>query len=295
MRNFLGGVLVLMVFSVTAQGAEFGEDGYADSDGVKIHYVTMGKGPLVVMIHGFPDYWYTWRKQMPVLAQDFQVVAIDQRGYNKSDQPEGVANYTADKLVGDVRAVIKHLGKEKAIVVGHDWGGMVAWMFAMTHPEMLDKLVILNLPHPQGLMRELRDNPDQQKSSEYARNFQKPGAATAVTAEALAAWVKDPEDRKKYVSAFQRSSIEGMLNYYKANYPRAPYDDSERTYPKIQSPVLMFHGLDDWALLPGALNDTWQWVDKDLTLITVPGAGHFIQQDKPDLVTKRMHAWLTED
>lgn len=295
MRNFLGGVLVLMVFSVTAQGAEFGEDGYADSDGVKIHYVTMGKGPLVVMIHGFPDYWYTWRKQMPVLAQDFQVVAIDQRGYNKSDQPEGVANYTADKLVGDVRAVIKHLGKEKAIVVGHDWGGMVAWMFAMTHPEMLDKLVILNLPHPQGLMRELRDNPDQQKSSEYARNFQKPGAATAVTAEALAAWVKDPEDRKKYVSAFQRSSIEGMLNYYKANYPRAPYDDSERTYPKIQSPVLMFHGLEDWALLPGALNDTWQWVDKDLTLITVPGAGHFIQQDKPDLVTKRMHAWLTED
>lgn len=295
MKNFLGGVLVLMSISVTAQGAEFGEDGFADSDGVKIHYVTMGKGPLVVMIHGFPDYWYTWRKQMPVLAQDFQVVAIDQRGYNKSDQPEGVENYTADKLVGDVRAVIKHFGKEKAIVVGHDWGGMVAWMFAMTHPEMLEKLVILNLPHPKGLMRELRDNPDQHKSSAYARNFQKPGAAAALTPEALAAWVKDPEDRKKYVSAFQRSSIEGMLNYYKANYPRAPYDDSERMYPKIQSPVLMFHGLDDWALLPGALNDTWQWVDKDLTLMTVPGAGHFIQQDKPDLVTKRMHAWLTEE
>ena len=241
------------------------------------------------MIHGFPDYWYTWRKQMPVLAQDFQVVAIDQRGYNKSDQPEGVENYTADKLVGDVQAVIKHLGQDKAIVVGHDWGGMVAWMFAMTHPEMLDKLVILNLPHPKGLMRELRDNPEQQKSSAYARNFQKPDAAAALTAEALSAWVKDPEDRKKYISAFQRSSIEGMLNYYKANYPRAPYDDSERTYPKIQCPVLMFHGLDDWALLPGALNDTWQWVEKDLTLITVPGAGHFIQQDKPEFVTNRMH------
>ena len=297
MKNYLGGAIVIMAITVSTatRGEEFGKEGYADSDGVKIHYVTMGEGPLVVMIHGFPDYWYTWRKQMPTLAQDFQVVAIDQRGYNKSDQPEGVENYTADKLVGDVRAVIKHLGRDKAIVVGHDWGGMVAWMFGMTHPEMLDKLVILNLPHPKGLMRELRENPEQQKNSAYARNFQKPEAAAAVTPEALAMWVKDPEARKKYVAAFERSSIEGMLNYYKANYPREPYDDSERTYPKIKCPVLMFHGLDDWALLPGALNDTWQWVDQDLTLITVPGAGHFIQQDRPELVTKRMHRWLTEE
>lgn len=297
MKNVLGGVLLMMAISATAtaRGEEFGEEGFADSGGVKIHYVTMGKGPLVLMIHGFPDYWYTWRKQMPVLAQDFQVVAIDQRGYNKSDQPEGVENYNVDKLVGDVQAVIKHLGRDKAIVVGHDWGGLVAWMFAMTHPQMVEKLVILNLPHPKGLMRELRDNPGQRKSSEYARNFQKPEAAAAITAEALAAWVKDPEDRKKYVSAFQRSSIEGMLNYYKANYPRPPYDDSQQIYPKIKCPVLMFHGLDDGALLPGALNDTWQWVEQDLTLITVPGAGHFIQQDKPEFVAHRMHRWLTEE
>lgn len=296
MKYCLGGLLAAMTIAVNApaHGDDFGTEGFADSDGVKIHYVTMGEGPLVVMIHGFPDYWYTWRKLMPVLAKDFQVVAIDQRGYNKSDQPEGVENYKAEKLVGDVAAVIKHLARDKATVVGHDWGGMVAWMFAMTHPEMLDKLVILNLPHPKGLMRELRDNPDQHKASAYARGFQHPDAAKAITVEALAAWVKDPQARKKYLEAFRQSSIESMLNYYKANYPREPYDDSQRAYPPIKSPVLMFHGLDDTALLPGALNDTWQWVDSDLTLITVPGAGHFIQQDRPDFVARRMHSWLTD-
>src|SRR3989440_5234835 len=100
--------------------AEIGEDGFADSNGVKIHYVTLGKGPLVVMLHGFPDFWYTWREQMPALAKHFQVVAMDLRGYNKSDQPEGVENYTLGKLVEDVVAVIKHFGQEKAILVGHD-------------------------------------------------------------------------------------------------------------------------------------------------------------------------------
>lgn len=120
--------LVLICFVIgSAHAAELGEDGFADSDGVKIHYVTMGKGPLVVLIHGFPDYWYTWRKQMPALAEHFTVVAIDQRGYNKSDQPEGVENYTMDKLVGDVVAVVDHFKQEKAVIVGHDWGGMVAW------------------------------------------------------------------------------------------------------------------------------------------------------------------------
>ena len=135
-----------------SQGAmaddDLGTHGYAPSDGVNIHYVTKGTGPLVVMIHGFPDYWYTWRKQIPAIAENFQVVAIDQRGYNLSDQPVGVENYSMKKLVGDIRNVIKHFQKEKAIVVGHDWGGMVAWQFAMNYPAMTERLVILNLPHP---------------------------------------------------------------------------------------------------------------------------------------------------
>lgn len=102
------------------------EHGYADSNGVKIHYASIGEGPLVVMIHGFPDFWYSWRHQMEVLSSDFQVVAIDQRGYNKSDQPEGDENYDMRYLVGDVAAVIRHLGRDKATIVGHDWGGAVA-------------------------------------------------------------------------------------------------------------------------------------------------------------------------
>ena len=288
--------LVMMVFGVqTALSDELGEDGFADSNGVKIHFVTAGKGPLVVLIHGFPDFWYSWRKQMPELAKHFQVVAVDMRGYNLSDQPVGVENYAMPKLVGDIDAVVRHFKQEKAIIVGHDWGGIVAWTYAMTFPDKTDRLVILNLPHPKGLQRELANNPQQQKNSQYARNFQQPDAASKVSAEMLTFWVKDPEAQKKYIEAFKRSSIEGMLNYYKANYPREPYQYSEEAakFPPVKCPVLMFHGLNDEALLPGALNDTWKWLENDLTLITIPGAGHFVQQDAADKVTKNMVAWLT--
>ncbi len=286
-------LLASLFMAGSTNAAELGEDGFADSNGVKIHFVTAGEGPLLVLIHGFPDYWYTWREQIPALTEHFKVVAIDQRGYNKSDQPEGVDNYKISKLVGDVAAVVKHFGEEQAVIVGHDWGGMVAWSCAMSMPQMVDRLIILNLPHPTGLQRELANNPDQQKASEYARNFQKEAAAAALTAEGLTFWVKDKQARPQYVEAFQRSSFEGMLNYYKANYPREPYEVPTGSLPKVKCPVLMIHGLDDTALLPGALNDTWQWVEKDLTLVTVPGAGHFVQQDAPELVTKTMVNWLT--
>src|SRR6202046_5022375 len=117
------------------------EHGYADSNGVKIHYASLGKGPLIVMIHGFPDFWYTWRNQMAALSDKFQCVAIDQRGYNLSDKPKGVENYDMKFLVGDVAAVIKSLGQDKAIIVGHDWGGAVAWQFALNLPQMTDRLI----------------------------------------------------------------------------------------------------------------------------------------------------------
>ena len=145
---------------------DLGEDGFADSGGVKIHYVTKGTGPLVVLIHGIPGFWYDWRNQIPALAKHFQVVAIDQRGYNLSDQPEGVENYTIDKLVGDVDAVVKHFGQKKATLVGHDSGGWISWRYAMAHPDKTDRLVILNLPHPRCIERELANNPRQQKASD---------------------------------------------------------------------------------------------------------------------------------
>src|SRR5581483_10467617 len=197
------------------------EHGYADSNGVKIHYVSLGKGPLIVMIHGFPDFWYTWRDQMEALSKDYQ----------------GVENYDIRLLVGDVAAVVRHLKRDKAIIVGHDWGGIVAWTFAMALPKMTDKLIILNLPHPRGLTRELAHNPQQQRSSQYARDFQQPDAHKQLTAERLAFWVKDPEAKKKYIEAFNRSDFEAMLNYYKRNYPREPYTEDTSPVVKVKMPV----------------------------------------------------------
>jgi pimeloyl-ACP methyl ester carboxylesterase len=279
------------------------EEGFVDSGGVKIHYVSLGKteNPLIVMIHGFPDFWYSWRAQMPALAAKYRVVAIDQRGYNLSGKPEGVESYKTEKLVGDLLAVVDHFTRGKAIIVGHDWGGLVAWTFAMAHPDRIDRLIVLNLPHPRGLFREFQSNPQQQKNSQYAQDFQKSDAASRLSPDLLTFWVKDEAARKVYGAALKRSSMDGMLNYYKANYPRLPLDEQAKAdaakaaqeSPRVKCSVLLIHGLNDQALLPGALNDTWNWIDGDLTLVTIPGAGHFVQQDASDLVTRSMMSWLT--
>ncbi len=267
--------------------------GYATNNGVRIHYARLGQGPLVVMIHGFPDYWLTWREQMETLAADHEVVAIDQRGYNLSDRPKGVENYDMQLLAADIAAVIKARGRDRAIVVGHDWGGAVAWTFAMTRPEMTEKLIVLNLPHPRGLARELATNPEQQKNSAYARQFQQEGAHTNLTAEGLTFWVKDNAARARYLEAFRRSDFEAMLNYYKRNYPREPYrEDTAAPVVKVQCPVLMIHGLKDKALGEAALNGNWNYVTKDLTLVTAPEADHWVQQDAADLVTRTIVSWL---
>ena len=159
----------------------------------------------------------------------------------------------------------------------------------------------MNLPHPMGLMRELRENAQQYENSAYARTFQA-GAPSdpkiffgnPMTPQTLSGWVKDETARARYVTAFEQSDFDGLLSYYKANYPRTDPDDTSPLpeMPKVQAPVLMFHGLDDFALLPGGLNDTWKWLEKDLTLVTVPGSGHFVQQDASELVTKTMKWWL---
>ena len=279
-----------LFLTLSLAAAEY-KDGYANSNGVKIHYVTTGQGPLVVMIHGFPDFWYTWRHQMEALSGQYQVAALDLRGYNLSDKPAGEENYDMRLLLGDVAAVIKHLGREKAIIVGHDWGGAISWQFAFHLPQMVEKLIILNLPHPSGLSRELATNAKQQESSAYARNFQKPDSHKALTAERLAGWVTDPAAKAKYIEAFQRSDFNAMMSYYRRNYPREPYE--ARIVPqRLTMPVLMIHGLDDKALLAPALNNTWDWLDADLTLVTIPKAGHFVQQDAAELVSKTIRSWL---
>ena len=225
------------VFDRVTHGAAVSEGG------VKIHYATLGSGPLVVMIHGFPDFWYTWRDQMAALSDAFQVVAIDQRGYNLSDKPKGVESYDMRLLVADVAAVVRHLGRDKATIVGHDWGGMVAWQFAMNLPQMTERLIVLNLPHPNGLLRELKSNPEQIANSEYARTFQRGSPADPkvffgmpMTPQTLSGWVTDAAARKRYVEAFERSDFDAMLNYYKANYPKGSGADAPPCLSSRRSP-----------------------------------------------------------
>lgn len=276
------------------------EHGYADSDGVKIHYATIGTGPLVVMIHGFPDFWYSWRHQMEGLQENYKVVAIDQRGYNLSDKPAGEQNYNMRYLLADVAAVIRHFGEEKAIVVGHDWGGIVSWQFAFAFPQMVDKLVILNLPHPNGMGRELANNAEQQANSSYARTFIDGSPSDPdiffgmpMTPQTLSGWVTDAAAKPKYEEAFARSSFDGMLAYYKQNYPRAGGNSAPPPAPPVlQMPVLVFHGLQDTALHSDGLNNTWDWIDADTTIVTAPDAGHFVQQDAAELVTSTLKWWL---
>lgn len=266
--------------------------GYAENKGVKIHYASLGEGPLAIMIHGFPDFWYTWRHQMEALSKTHKVVAVDLRGFNKSDKPEGVESYAMPILMQDIEAVIKAHGKEKAIIIGHDWGGALSWSLAIYRSDLVEKLIILNLPHPKGMARELAHNSEQQVNSQYARNFQKEDSHKALSAKGLASWVEDEKERAHYVKAFEQSSFEGMMNLYKANYPKEPYTANDNPVPKVKCPVLMIHGLDDKALLETGLNGTWNWLEQDLTLVTVPGAGHFVQQDAPELVTKSILMWL---
>jgi pimeloyl-ACP methyl ester carboxylesterase len=292
--------LVLFLFAaLMASAPAFSQDvfdrvqhGTVDNAGVKIHYASLGKGPLVVMVHGFPDFWYSWRDQMAALSDAFQVVAIDQRGYNLSDKPKGQEQYDTALLVSDLRAVVQRLSPGPAIIVGHDWGGIVAWNFAMRHPELTQRLIILNLPHPRGLGRELANNPQQQANSAYARRFQEPDAAKTLTADGLARRITDPAIRARYVDAFARSDFEAMLNYYKQNYPRPPYREDPSPVVKVKAPVLVIHGLNDTALLASGLNGTWEWVEGPLTIVTVPCAGHWVQSDASELVSSTMRSWL---
>ena len=276
---------------------------FAEHDGVKLHYARLGEGPLLVMIHGFPDYWYTWRHQMEALAQDYTVVALDQRGYNKSDAPEGVDAYAMGLLVGDVVSVVRDAGFDKATLVGHDWGAAVAWQVSMHVPDLVEGLVVLSVPHPAGLMRELATNEEQKRDSQYAHDFQAPDSHESLTAEGLASWVSDEAARAKYVEAFERSSFDGMMNYYRKNYPRSTGSPSggqgasaqptpAPAWPSIKAPVLILHGREDRALNGHGHDGTWEHIEAESTLVMLPGVGHWVQHEASERVTRTIRDWL---
>jgi pimeloyl-ACP methyl ester carboxylesterase len=291
----LAAASVAAVPALAATPAAKPVDKYAENGGVKIHYMAEGKGPLVVMIHGFPDYWATWKPLMATLSKaGYRVAALDTRGYNLSDKPKGEAAYAMPNLVGDVAAVIKAEGVKDATVVGHDWGAAIAWNVEFARPELVNKLIILSVPHPAGMARELATNKDQQANSQYARNFQKEGSEKNLTAEGLAGWVKDAKEKPGYVEAFKRSDFAAMMNYYRANYPRGVGETATPppAPPRIKVPVLVIHGMKDTALNAAGHAGTWNYVDADTTIVMVPTAGHFVQHDAEALVDRTIKDWL---
>jgi pimeloyl-ACP methyl ester carboxylesterase len=279
------------------------KEGVVDSKGVKIVYHTAGQGPLVIMVHSITGPWFDWRQQIPALAQRYQVVAMSTRGTDRSDKPEGVDNYTVAKVAEDIDAIIRHFGKDKAIIIGTDSGGFNAWNFAMTHPEKTDRLIAIGTPHPAGLIRELATNPDQQKASAFQRGMQEnPDAATDFSNRLRSRPPRaddTPELARMRKEAYGRLYAESIVNFYKANWPRPPFSlETEGfgfrigTFPQVQAPTLMIYGASSGTFLPGTLNDLWRWVDKDLTLQVLPGVGNAPHTEVPEVVTPLIMEWL---
>ena len=276
------------------------EHGYAVNQGIRLHYVSIGKGPLIVMLPGFPDYWLTWRDQMLALKDRFQLVALDLRDDNKSEQLQGIEGYSMKKLMDDVEVVIQSLGKQKAIIVGHDWGGAIARQIAIDRPALVEKLIICDMTHPTGRVIEslqhLRDN----NNNSYVDNFRKHTSET-LSISWLTGWISDPLIKSYYAEAFKRSFIDAMINYYRANTltkaERAAWvvDPMVKKHDKLSMPVVMLFGTNDRHVRKEGLNNTWDYLDTDLTLVTIPTAGHFVHQDASELVSKSMRMWLLRD
>ncbi len=278
---------------------------YAVVNGVKLHYVEQGKGELILFLHGFPEFWYEWKDLVPEFAGDHHAVAPDMRGYNLSEKPAAVEQYRVPLIVEDIRALAVKLKTRKFILVGHDWGGVIAWAFASAHPEMLDKLIIVNAPHPAVFARELAHNPAQQKASAYFNLFNSPQAETFLgqndfaTLRALIQPWATPDAVKEYVANWRRG-LTGGLNYYRAARLRSPVDGGQappdNALPPMQpveTPTLVIWGEKDTALLTGNLNGLDQYVRR-LTVRRVPGGSHWVIHEKTAAVIADMREFLAQ-
>ena len=276
---------------------------YAEVNGVKLHYVEQGKGPLILFLHGFPEFWYEWKDLVPEFSKDHHAVAPDLRGYNLSSMPEAVEQYRVPVIVEDVRALAVKLKARKFVLVGHDWGGVIAWAFAVAHPEMLDKLVIVNAPHPTVFTRELAHNPAQQKASAYFNLFNSPQAETFLgqndfaTLQGLIKPWASQADLQEYLANWRRG-LTGGLNYYRAARLHSPVDGAagtvDNTLPPmkpIETPTLVIWGEKDTALLTGNLDGLDEHV-KSLTVKRVPDGTHWVIHEKTAAVIQYMREFL---
>ncbi len=275
--------------------------GFGEANGIRFHYVEQGTGPLVLLLHGFPEFWYSWRRQLPALAEaGFHAVAPDLRGYNLTDKPAG--GYNIENLVEDVVELAHALGEGRAHVVGHDWGGIIAWQTAWRRPEFVRSLVTMNAPHPAAFARYVRRDPRQMLQSSYMLFFQAPRLAewvltrrdAAAIVTALRRSARHPEvftaaDIEAYRSAFLRPGVARCsLAYY-----RQAFRQRWKALPDspIEVPALVLWGEDD-PVLKRQMNDRLgEWV-KDLTIRLILDCGHWTQQEQPDVVTGELIGWL---
>lgn len=285
--------------------AEEWTDRFGTINGITLHWVEAGQGPLVVLLHGFPEFWYEWRHQIPVLAwAGFRVVAPDLRGYNLSDKPKGVRHYRAGIVMEDVAALIRHLGAERAHVAGHDWGGVIAWRLAIRRPEVVERLVILNAPHPAVFAREMR-HPRQFLRSWYAEFFQLPWvpeAAFRANGYAMIGRIfrNSPcrsgaytdEDIRRYREAISRpGALTAMINYYRAFGRRtvrgARDGEGAGGDDMVRRPAMVIWGEQDSALNIHNLDGLEEYVP-DLRIERIPDASHWVPADAPEQVNRLM-------
>ncbi|MFI4982712.1 MAG: alpha/beta fold hydrolase, partial [Nevskiales bacterium] len=278
---------------------------------VRLHYARAGSGPLILFLHGFPEFWYCWKNQLEEFGRDHLAVAPDLRGFNLSDRPAEVKQYKARILIEDVHALAAHFGQEKFVLVAHDWGGAVAWGYAMAHPQTLHKLVIVNSPHPVPFARELAHNPAQQAASQYM-NLLRSDKAERVLSEnnyarllnmTLNGWGRgsiDETEQGAYLEAWsQPGALTGSLNYYRASplYPPIGDDPGAKAVAldpaefMVRVPTLVVWGMRDTALLPGNLDGLEACVP-DLRIERLPEASHWVMHEEPGRLNQLIREFI---
>ncbi len=285
---------------------------FADVNGIRMHYAHAGTGKLMLFAHGFPEYWACWKKLLPAFARDHHAVAPDLRGYNLTSRPPEVEQYAIGTLVDDLGALAKSLGHDTFTLIAHDWGGGVAWSTALRHPEWLDRLIIINAPHPTIFERELNTNPAQQKASMYTRMFQSPKAEAMLSANNYQALVDTlltddlkrgvftAEDKADYIAGWsQPGALTGMLNYYRAANMGPPTKPGEKARsfetgiadPIVRVPTLVIWGEQDPHLMTSNLDGLDAYVP-DLTIKRIPDGTHWVIHEKPDEVAAHIRAFI---
>ncbi|XP_054161801.1 epoxide hydrolase 4-like [Oppia nitens] len=282
--------------------SRLGEHHFLQTKNIKLHYVSNGdpNKPLMLFLHGFPEVWYSWRNQLPEFSKDYYTVALSLRGYGDSDRPSGVANYSLDKLVDDVRDFVVGIGKQKCILVSHDWGGLVAWTVSAKYPEIVDRFIVCNAPHIKSFMDTIETNWKQFFSSWYIYFFNIPYLPELrLTCNDLQAFdyifrkLGTKEDIEAYKYYFSRpGALTGPINYYRAlqrNYALDFWQNIKNK--KIKAPTLVIWGRNDLALTDGLPADSCKHCD-NYTIKMIEDCSHWTPFDKPDIVNKYMRQFL---